>query len=1074
MDTISSVARRTRSNTLLILLEQLSKSKKENDQVEDAHEDSTRIETETKIGYRSNFSSPAPAKRRRRQKSEGDNYEKVCFRQERERQHAEDDNAGSTSVSSPRLKSESVEPRVSDFAVSDENFCDDVDSHPNEVIEIEESCEEKTSSLAGSALGSSSFSKVISLDSDGESSVEKLGTDGEDSDNDDCSDKDEDDDVESESSDSLYQESSEESEDSSSEDSAYTCSEDETVEGGAGISTKRSRGKEEDETEEVVAGNNTKSRKRSRIKERREKLKDLRRTDRLNLFHQLASSILDKDNNSAEEDESSCDELDMSQCGEEEPPLLNPKFGYDEPEPVEKSEEEKELDALWKEMAFALESTGIESADPVKNENVSGTQATPSVHCSCGKHEFVIDEEVGLKCYYCSYVAVEIRNVSPAMEKYRRGGGGVDYKRYTDRKDGSLFNSLELDDQGDSISMASLKNTKGTVWDFIPGIRDTLYPHQQEGFEFIWKNLIGTTSQEDLNNWGVSEKNKCIISHSPGSRKTPLGAVAGCGGCIISHSPGTGKTRLTIVFLQAFLKRFPDSHPVIVAPASMLLTWEEEFKKWNVKVPFHNVNSLDFSGKESKWAHTFLEKIGYHRHDKNYIRKVKLFSWCRRKSILGVSYHLFVKLTGKKCNKKPGKRTGLELDSEMEERIQKYLLEWPELLILDEGHTPRNRKSLIWKALEGVQTKNRIILSGTPFQNNFQELSNVLCLTRPAYAEAISSKLKELGKWSMERGQKGKEYEQAGGIKGLRALLSPFVHVHKGSILRESLPGLRESVVVLKPQDLQKKILDRIDRCQNTFELEHKLSSVSVHPSLFLGLKGTKKEEIIIGKSIKQKLERNKLNLTEGAKARFLVDFVRLSTSIDEKVLVFSQYLDILSLIMELLTTLFGWTEEREVSSMHGKLELKERQRLINNFNDPDSEAKVLLASTKACSEGINLVGASRVILLDVVWNPSVERKAISRAYRLGQKRTVYTYHLVMKDTPECDKYCKQAEKHRISELVFTSKDERDKLENSRVVKEDKILEEMILHGKLREMFDKIIYHPHESDLVEGFRSTAL
>ncbi|KAK1353067.1 hypothetical protein POM88_052905 [Heracleum sosnowskyi] len=74
---------------------------------------------------------------------------------------------------------------------------------------------------------------------------------------------------------------------------------------------------------------------------------------------------------------------------------------------------------------------------------------------------------------------------------------------------------------------------------------------------------------------------------------------------------------------------------------------------------------------------------------------------------------------------------------------------------------------------------------------------------------------------------------------------------------------------------------------------------------------------------------------------------------------------------------------------MDGNLEAKQRQSFISSLNDLKSKVQVLLASIKACSEGINLVGASRVVLLDVVWNPSVERQAISRAraYRIGQKK---------------------------------------------------------------------------------------
>ncbi|KAL4357912.1 SNF2 domain-containing protein CLASSY [Arachis hypogaea] len=126
----------------------------------------------------------------------------------------------------------------------------------------------------------------------------------------------------------------------------------------------------------------------------------------------------------------------------------------------------------------------------------------------------------------------------------------------------------------------------------------------------------------------------------------------------------------------------------------------------------------------------------------------------------------------------------------------------------------------------------------------------------------------------------------------------------------------------------------------------------------------------------------------------------------NEKVLVFSQFLDPLTLIMEQLKSIFNWIEKKEVFYMSEKLDKNQRQLLIHSFNYPNSQAKILLASTKACCEGISLVGASRVVLLNVVWNPLVERKAISCAYRLGQKKVVYTYHLITHRTTEYIKYC--------------------------------------------------------------------
>ena len=71
---------------------------------------------------------------------------------------------------------------------------------------------------------------------------------------------------------------------------------------------------------------------------------------------------------------------------------------------------------------------------------------------------------------------------------------------------------------------------------------------------------------------------------------------------------------------------------------------------------------------------------------------------------------------------------------------------------------------------------------------------------------------------------------------------------------------------------------------------------------------------------------------------------------------------------------------------------MKQLHISINSLNEPKSDVKVLLASIKSFLEGISLIGASRVVLLDILWNPSVEEQAISRAYRNGQTKFVHVY----------------------------------------------------------------------------------
>ncbi|CBI33981.3 unnamed protein product, partial [Vitis vinifera] len=549
------------------------------------------------------------------------------------------------------------------------------------------------------------------------------------------------------------------------------------------------------------------------------------------------------------------------------------------------------------------------------------------------------------------------------MLKSRNPWGGSEKGNAGKEDCNSIFDELQFQKPGCGSQSGSDHglHPEGTVWDIIPGIRNSMYRHQCEGFEFIWKNVAGGIYLDELKRSSFSD---------------------GGSGCIISHAPGTGKTRLTIVFLQTYMELYPACRPVIIAPRTMLLTWEEEFKKWNVDIPFHNLNKLEYSGKENITALNFLRRISHQGQSAKSIRMVKLYSWKKDRSILGISYTLFEKLAGER------------------------------------GHTPRNEQ-------------NQSLLTGS------------------------------LGKWDLLTSSIGKIADDK--VEELRAMIEPFVHIHKGTILQENLPGLKDSVVVLQPSDLQRRLLESIREKKNPLELGYLVSLISVHPSLL----PSDERKLFFDQT---KLEKIKLNPDIGVKTKFLMAFIRFSETMNEKVLVFSQFLDPLTYLMDQLKYHFHWIVGKEVLYMDGQRDVKQRQSSINTFNDPASQVRVLLASTKACSEGISLVGASRVILLDVVWNPSVERQAISRAYRLGQRKVVYIYHLLTSGTMEEEKYCRQAKKDRLSELVFSSKDKTSAGNKiSSTVSEDKILEEMVQHNKLKDMFDKIINQPKESNLIETF-----
>ncbi|KAL0397423.1 UNVERIFIED_CONTAM: SNF2 domain-containing protein CLASSY 3 [Sesamum calycinum] len=382
---------------------------------------------------------------------------------------------------------------------------------------------------------------------------------------------------------------------------------------------------------------------------------------------------------------------------------LPTKFRFEDevPKEVEKTEYQKEMEGLFAELDFnwALEELGSFVYPEADQENAKDrVEETQHARCIRGKHELVLQDDQGLICIYCRHLELGPRDILP--EWVEKTCTESERKRYSETEQLLEFDGFHLQSSKDNFAEFN-SSANGTVWSIKPGIRESMYEHQQEGFEFLWKNLAGSINLDELK------------STDPG----------GVGGCIISHAPGTGKTRLTIVFLESYLKLFPNCRPVIITPASMLLTWEEEFRKWNVEFPFYNLNNLEFLGKENKNALRLL--AGAKRGNKDAIRMVKIYSWNMGRSILGISYSLFEKLTGEKYikEKTTEKRERVIIDGKTK-ALRKILLEKPGLVILDEGHTPRNRRSNIWNVLLKVQTKKRVILSGTPFQNNFGELFN--------------------------------------------------------------------------------------------------------------------------------------------------------------------------------------------------------------------------------------------------------------------------------------------------------------------------------------------------------------
>ncbi|XP_037482020.1 SNF2 domain-containing protein CLASSY 2-like [Triticum dicoccoides] len=584
----------------------------------------------------------------------------------------------------------------------------------------------------------------------------------------------------------------------------------------------------------------------------------------------------------------------------------------------------------------------------------------------------------------------------------------------------------------------------GNLWSLIPDLEPKLLPHQRNAFEFIWKNLAGSLQLEEMDN-----------------------PTASTGGCVVAHTPGSGKTLLLISFLVSYLKVHPRSRPLVLTPKSAIHTWMREFEKWGISLPLHVLHQADKRGKPMGPIDPRLQAIlsNFRRPNWKNIclvdRMDKLCKWHEHPSVLLMTYSSFLRLAKE--------------DSRMPQRafMVQVLINNPGLLILDEGHNPRSNKSKLRRVLMKVKTEFRILMSGTVFQNNFEEYFNTLSLARPRFVDDVMTVLvPERKKETRGRRAKHREavarrifvdrvgqmiessdnWDRQGGISLLNKLTCGFIDSFEGSKLR-SLPGIHVYTLFMKPTEIQEDILSRISMATSCggrylLEVELLITIASIHPWL---IKTTKSSSTYFTPEELHKVDKYKRDFVVGCKAKFLIDLLHKSSYRGERVLIFCHNVSPISFLVELIENVFGWRLGEEVLVLQGDQELPVRSDVMDKFNtDSQGKRKVLIASTTACAEGISLTGASRLVMLDSEWNHSKTRQAIARAFRPGQERTVYVYLLVASGTWEEDKYSRNRRKAWMAKMVFHGRYFDDPLRKAVTDFNDDILKELADEDKTK------------------------
>lgn len=409
-----------------------------------------------------------------------------------------------------------------------------------------------------------------------------------------------------------------------------------------------------------------------------------------------------------------------------------------------------------------------------------------------------------------------------------------------------------------------------------------------------------------------------------------------------------------------------------------------------------------------------------------------LKQWVEQKSILFLGYKQFSSIV-----------TGNATSKDMA-KCQEILVRAPTVLIMDEGHTPRNKDTNTLDSLTRVLTARKVVLSGTLYQNHVKEVFNILNLVQPRFLKLdgnrtivrrILSKVEVCGVRKLLRGAKDAAFydllentllkdenqqRKIGVIKDLREMTRQVLHYYKGDSFDE-LPGLIDFTVMLNLSPNQRAEVNKLKKMkERKFKSSSLGSAIYIHPQLkqFSGSSEENKQEngCVSDEKLDQMIEN--MDLKDGVKARFFLNMLRLCELAQEKLLVFSHYLLPLKFLERLAVYCKGWTHTKEIFMITGESTTESREWSMEQFNNSPC-ARVFFGSVKACGEGISLVGASRILILDVHPNPSVSWQAVCRAFRPGQQKKVYTYRLVAADSPEEEDHLTCFRKELIAKMWF-------------------------------------------------------
>jgi SNF2 family DNA or RNA helicase len=422
-------------------------------------------------------------------------------------------------------------------------------------------------------------------------------------------------------------------------------------------------------------------------------------------------------------------------------------------------------------------------------------------------------------------------------------------------------------------------------------------------------------------------------------------------GGILADDMGLGKTVQVLAFLSKLAEKNPAGMYLIVVPTSLVFNWKNEIEKFT---PHLEV---------------------FENYGKNRVKTVSAFD---DKQIILTTYGALMS------------------------DIKYFKAIDFSCVILDEGQAIKNPDAKRYKMVRLLQAQQRIVLTGTPIENNTLDIFSLLTFCNPGIFGTLKS-FRDHFAYPIDK------FQDSQRVRELQQKIRPYLLRRTKKQVAKELPEKTEMVIYCEMDHEQKRVYDVYKEELKNYLLKQRTLDDGEN-SLHVLQALTKLRQICNSPALLN--DRGVSYGDQSAKISVLLEQIEEKIGA-HKILVFSQFVTMLDLVKTALI-------ERGIAFSYLTGQTKNRQEAVDSFQN-DSSKRVFLISLKAGGMGLNLTEADYVYLIDPWWNPAVENQAIDRAYRIGQTKHVVAIRLITPNSIEENIQLLQARKHDlVADLVHT------------------------------------------------------